>query len=69
VILHRHATRWLAQDLDHGWATCPIPESGVVRVMALAMHHGGTFVSCDQRISLDGVPGASASHLCVISSD
>nr|WP_231597842.1 hypothetical protein [Synechococcus sp. CBW1002] len=26
------------QELDHGWATCPIPENGVVRIMAQPVH-------------------------------
>jgi toxin-antitoxin system PIN domain toxin len=33
-LLHRPATRWLEQQLEHGWATCPITENGVVRIMA-----------------------------------
>ena len=33
-LLHRPATRGLEQQLEHGWATCPITENGVVRIMA-----------------------------------
>ena len=33
-LLHRPATRWLEGQLAHGWATCPITENGVVRIMA-----------------------------------
>lgn len=33
-VLHAAATRWLQRELDHGWATCPITENGVVRIMA-----------------------------------
>lgn len=33
-VLHAAATGWLEQELDHGWATCPITENGVVRIMA-----------------------------------
>ncbi|MCP9804523.1 PIN domain-containing protein [Cyanobium sp. T1G-Tous] len=124
-LLHRAATRWLEREFHHGWATCPITENGVVRIMtqpaypnaqptaqvaerlaeacrdpshrfwpepislleaglirwerllgprqitdayllALAAHHGGRFVSFDQRINLDAVPGAGAGHLCII---
>jgi uncharacterized protein len=127
-VLHRTATRWLEREIGHGWATCPITENGVVRIMAqpaypnpqpaalvaerlaeacrhpshgfwpepisllqeglirwerllgprqitdayllaLAVHHGGRFVSFDQRISLELVPGASAAHLCLIEAD
>ncbi|MFM7266466.1 MAG: TA system VapC family ribonuclease toxin [Cyanobium sp.] len=122
-VLHPVATRWLQQELDHGWATCPITENGVVRIMAqptypnpqpaaavaarlaeacrhpshaflpepisllqtglirwdrllgprqitdayllaLAVHHGGRFVTFDQRITTDVVPAAGPAHLC-----
>jgi len=33
-LLHRTAARWLERELEHGWATCPITENGVVRIMA-----------------------------------
>jgi toxin-antitoxin system PIN domain toxin len=33
-VLHQPATHWLEQQLEHGWATCPITENGVVRIMA-----------------------------------
>lgn len=33
-LLHRPATRWLERHLEHGWATCPLTENGVVRIMA-----------------------------------
>ncbi len=33
-VLHRAATRWLEREIQHGWATCPITENGVVRIMA-----------------------------------
>jgi toxin-antitoxin system PIN domain toxin len=33
-VLHRPASRWLERHLDHGWATCPLIENGVVRIMA-----------------------------------
>ncbi|AGA32464.1 PIN domain family protein [Thioalkalivibrio nitratireducens DSM 14787] len=32
--LHRSATNWLAQEIQHGWASCPITENGVVRIMS-----------------------------------
>ena len=31
---HRHATDWLAANLDHGWASCPITQNGCVRIMS-----------------------------------
>jgi toxin-antitoxin system PIN domain toxin len=33
-LLHRAATRWLEREQEQGWATCPITENGVVRIMA-----------------------------------
>jgi toxin-antitoxin system PIN domain toxin len=33
-VLHRTAVRWLEREQVHGWATCPITENGVVRIMA-----------------------------------
>jgi predicted nucleic acid-binding protein len=33
-LLHVAATNLLAQELHHGWSTCPITENGVVRIMA-----------------------------------
>ena len=35
-------------------------------LLALAVAHGGRLVSFDQRLDLQQVPGATASHLCVI---
>lgn len=126
-VLHQAATRWLEREIAHGWATCPITQNGVVRIMAqpaypnpqpaarvaerlaaacrdpshgfwpepislleeglirwqrllgprqitdayllaLAVHHGGRFVSFDKRIHPDVVAGASVDHLCVIES-
>lgn len=127
-VLHRTATRWLESELHHGWATSPITQNGVVRIMAqpaypncqpaalvaerlseacehpshafwpepisllqsglidwqrllgprqitdayllaLAVHHGGRFVTFDQRVGIEVVPAAAASHLCVIPND
>lgn len=31
---HDAAGRWLAENIGHGWATCPITENGCVRIMA-----------------------------------
>jgi toxin-antitoxin system PIN domain toxin len=124
-VLHGAARRWMEQELEHGWATCPITENGVLRILsqpaypnhrsvaevaerlaeacnhashafwpeqislldsglihwdrllgprqitdsyllALAVAHGGRFVSFDQRISVDVVPSASTAHLALI---
>jgi toxin-antitoxin system PIN domain toxin len=35
-------------------------------LLALAVAHGGRFVTLDQRISLTAVPGATAEHLVVV---
>ena len=124
-ISHRSAHDWLAQNIAHGWATCPITENGCLRVMAqpgypnplethavaerlrtatatahhefwadrhsildvgvvawdrligpkqltdvyllaLAVQHGGRFVTFDRRIAPALVVGAEAPNLCVI---
>jgi uncharacterized protein len=31
---HTAATAWLAAQLQHGWASCPITENGTARIMA-----------------------------------
>jgi toxin-antitoxin system PIN domain toxin len=31
---HNAATAWLAVQIKHGWASCPITENGTVRIMA-----------------------------------
>lgn len=31
---HRLATAWLAQNIHHGWASCPITQLGCVRIMS-----------------------------------
>ena len=33
-LLHRAASRWLEREQEQGWATCPLTENGVVRIMA-----------------------------------
>ena len=33
-IMHRAAVSWLGDEIDHGWASCPIAESGVIRIMS-----------------------------------
>ena len=33
-VLHHAASRWMEREIDQGWATCPITENGVVRIMA-----------------------------------
>ena len=40
-LLHRPATGWLERQLEHGWATCPITENGVVRIMAQPTYPNG----------------------------
>ena len=124
-VMHGAAIHWLERELNHGWATCPITQNGVLRIMsqpaypnhrpvaqvaerleeackhashvfwpeqisllkkglirwermlghrqitdsyllALAVTHGGRFVSFDQRICVDLVPDASQTHLAII---
>ena len=31
---HARATRWLQQEIAHGWASCPLTQNGCLRIMA-----------------------------------
>jgi toxin-antitoxin system PIN domain toxin len=33
-LMHRAAHRWLKREEKNGWATCPITQNGVLRIMA-----------------------------------
>ncbi len=33
-VMHASASTWLARNLDDGWSTCPLTQTGVVRIMA-----------------------------------
>lgn len=30
---HARATQWLAQEIRHGWASCPLTQNGCLRIM------------------------------------
>ena len=121
-MMHRVASVWMERQFEHGWATTPINQNGVIRItsqpayanhrpaaevaerlaeacnqashlfwaegislleagliqwnrvlgprqitdgslLALAAKRGGRFVSFDQRIRVDLVPGARPDHL------
>ncbi len=38
---HKQAHTWLAGAQDSGWATCPITQNGVIRVMSQPAYPGG----------------------------
>ena len=122
---HATAHAWLRRDIRHGWASCPITQNGVVRIMsqpaypqavspkqaagvlraatatkhhefwpddisllddrhvdlqrvhgprqltdayllALAVAHGGRFVTFDAGIARSAVPKARAQHVLVL---
>lgn len=31
---HAHATNWLAANIKHGWASCPLTQNGCLRTMS-----------------------------------
>jgi toxin-antitoxin system PIN domain toxin len=33
-VLHGVAQRWLARELDAGWASCPVTQNGVLRILS-----------------------------------
>jgi uncharacterized protein len=37
---HAKATRWLAGQLAHGWASCPLTQNGTIRVMSQPAYPG-----------------------------
>lgn len=124
-IHHGLASRWLADHIDGGWASCPLTQLGCIRVMsqpaypnvqpvaqvaerlraaaetahhafwsadadvlaketvgwsdlltsrhatdayllALAVAHGGRFVTFDRHVPMRAVPAAESRHLVVI---
>lgn len=122
---HQLAARWLGKNIEAGWASCPLTQNGVIRIMsqpaytnplppasiaerlteavgsgwhafwpgevsllesgtvdwqkilgsrqitdvyllALAVRHGGRFVTFDRRISTASVIGTEPHHLALI---
>lgn len=39
-IHHRLTTRWLSQELDRGWASCPITQNGCLRILSQPAYPG-----------------------------
>jgi toxin-antitoxin system PIN domain toxin len=37
---HGVATRWLAAQLRHGWASCPLTQNGCIRIMSQPAYPG-----------------------------
>ncbi len=35
---HRMATQWLAANVKHGWASCPLTQNGCVRILSLSAY-------------------------------
>jgi len=33
-VMHGAARHWMERELHHGWATCPITQNGVLRIMS-----------------------------------
>jgi len=33
-VMHGQAMSWLERELRHGWASCPLTENGVIRIMS-----------------------------------
>lgn len=40
-VMHRAACGWMEQAVDHGWATCPMTENGVMRIMSQPAYPNG----------------------------
>ncbi|HLF95740.1 MAG TPA: TA system VapC family ribonuclease toxin [Methylococcaceae bacterium] len=39
-IHHALAVNWLARELEHGWASCPLTQNGCIRIMAQPSYPG-----------------------------
>jgi len=39
-VAHDRATAWLRNDIEHGWASCPITQNGCIRVMSQPAYPG-----------------------------
>jgi uncharacterized protein len=37
---HATAARWLDENIDHGWASCPITQNGCIRIMSQPAYPG-----------------------------
>ncbi len=71
---HDRAHDWFAAQGRQAWATCPLPENGVLRIvgharyptylLALAAAHGGQLATFDRLLVTDAVTGGrEALHL------
>jgi hypothetical protein len=34
---HARATHWLGQEIENGWASCPLTQNGCLRIMAVGV--------------------------------
>jgi len=57
-VMHASACSWLERNLDQGWATCPLTQNSVVRIMAQPAYP-------NTQPAQQG-PGATAGHLWLI---
>ena len=44
-IHHQRATDWLKQEIQYGWASCPITQNGCLRIMAQPAYPNSTPVA------------------------
>ena len=54
--------RWFAAHRHEGWATCPLTENGMVRVLSQPNYAGGSRRPADVIAFLSAFKAASASH-------
>jgi toxin-antitoxin system PIN domain toxin len=50
---HRRAIAWWETEASNGWASCPLTENAVVRIMCNAAYPGGPFKAMDVIHRLD----------------
>lgn len=48
---HRRASQWLAEEIEHGWASCPLTQNGCLRIMTQpAYPHALPVVAVGERL-------------------
>jgi len=39
-VAHDRATEWLGNEIEHGWASCPMTQNGCIRIMSQPAYPG-----------------------------
>ena len=58
-VAHKVAMRWMASQVRHGWASCPLTQNGCIRVMSQPAY-GGNFVAAQVAAQLSAATAVNA---------